>query len=109
MTKIHTDYDAFTGVKTTFAIEDDKLKVNYQQNVEPIYDRLRKLREEDQYKKNGIKQGFMHAVSIAPVDGMKMIAEHGFDPWASTADEILSFCRKNKDKFGHCFAAKGNV
>ena len=107
--KIRQELDTFTGLKTTYAIEDDKLRVNYEQDVEPLYDRLRKLREADEYKKNGIKESLMHAVSIAPVDGMKMMAEDGFNPWTATAEEILKFCRRNKDKYGHCFAAKGNI
>jgi hypothetical protein len=109
MSNIHTEYDSFTGLKTSYGIEDDKFRIKYEQDVQPIYDRIRKLREEDQYKKNGIKEGFMHALHIAPVDVMKMLTEDGFDVNAATADQILSFCRRNKDKYGHCFAAKGNI
>lgn len=94
---------------TTYAVEDGKFKLAYSQDVEPAYDRLRKLREADGYKKNGIKEGFMHALSIAPVDVMRMLAEDGFNCMSASADEILSFCRKNKDKYGHCFAARGNI
>jgi hypothetical protein len=107
--KIGQDFDKFTGLRTTYAVEDGQFRVNYEQNVAPAYDRLKVLREEDQYKKNGIKNGMMHALSIQPVDVMRMLTEDGFDVMGSSADEILKFCRRNKDKYGHCFAAKGNV
>lgn len=109
MSILGKDYDSFTGLETTYGVEDGKFKIHYRQDVEPAYDRLRKLREADGYKKQGIKEGFMHALSIAPVDVMKMLTEDGFNCMSASADEILSFCRKNKDKYSHCFAARGNI
>lgn len=107
--KIGQDFDAFTGVKTTYAVEDGKFRINYEQDVTPAYERIQKLRDADGYKKQGIKGGFMHAVSIQPVDILKMMTEDGFDAMSATAEEVLSFCRRNKDKYGHCFAARGNI
>lgn len=109
MSKLGQDFDAFTGLKTTYGVEDGKFKIAYEQDVEPAYDRIRKLRDADGYKKAGIKAGMMHALHIAPVDQMKMLTEDGFDVGKASADEILSFCRRNKDKYGHCFAARGNI
>jgi hypothetical protein len=109
MSKLGEDFDAFTGLKTTYGVEDGKFKIAYEQDVEPAYDRLRKLREADGYKKEGIKNGMMHALSIQPIDIMKMLTEDGFDAMSASAEELLSFCRRNKDKYGHCFAARGNI
>lgn len=109
MSILGKDFDPFTGMATTYAVEDGKFKIAYEQDVEPAYDRLRKLREADGYKKEGIKRGMMHALSIQPVDIMKMLTEDGFDAMAASSDEILTFCRKHKDKYGHCFAARGNI
>lgn len=107
--KLGQEIDTFTGLKTTYAVEDGELRLNYEQNVAPAYERLRTLREADGYKKNGIKNGMMHALSIQPVDVMRMLSEDGFNVMAASADEILKFCRRNKDKYGHCFAAKGSI
>lgn len=109
MSTLGQDFDAFTGLKTTYGVEDGKFKIAYEQDVEPAYDRLRKLRETDEYKRNGIKEGFMHALSIQPVDVMKMLTEDGFNAMTASAEEVLSFCRRNKDKYGHCFAARGKI
>jgi hypothetical protein len=109
MSILGKEFDQFTGLKTTYGSEDGKFKIHYEQDVQPAYDRLRKLRDEDGYKKNGIKEGFMHALSIQPVDVMRMLTEDGFNVMSASADEILSFCRRNKDKYGHCFAARGNI
>jgi hypothetical protein len=103
------DVDQFTGLQTTYGVEDGKFKIHYEQDVTPAYERLKKLREADGYKREGIKRGFMHALSIQPVDVMRMLTEDGFDCMSASSDEILSFCRRNKDKYGHCFAAAGNV
>lgn len=109
MSKLGTDFDPLTGLKTTYAVEDGELRINYEQDVEGLYEGLRRLRDSDEYKRQGIKRGWMHAISIAPVDEMRMLTEDGFNVSEATADEILSFCRRNKDKYGHCFAARGNI
>lgn len=107
--KIGQDFDAFTGVKTTYAVEDGKFRINYEQDVTPAYERIQKLRDADGYKKQGIKSGMMHALHIAVVDQMRMLTEDGFNVHTARADEILSFCLRNKDKYGRCFAARGNI
>jgi hypothetical protein len=109
MSKLGEDFDAFTGLKTSYGVEDGKFKIAYEQDVEPAYDRIRKLREADGYKREGIKLGMMHALHIAPIDEMKMLLEDGFNLSQASAEETLAFCRKNKDKYGHCFAARGNI
>lgn len=109
MSTIGQDFDPLTGLKTTYAVEDGEFRIHYEQDVEGIYERLKRMRNEDDYKRSGIKNGFMHALSIAPVDQMRMLTEDGFDAAESTGDEILSFVRRNKDKYGHCFAARGNI
>lgn len=103
------DYDPLTGLQTTYKVEDGELRVNYQQNNEAIYERLQKLRNADEYSKQGIKNEFWHAVHITEADCMKMIVEDGFDPYKESAKSIRAFLRRNRDKYGHLFATRGQI
>lgn len=103
------DFDPLTGLQTTYAVEDGQLRVNYSQNNEAVYERLQKLRNADEYSKQGIKNEFWHAVHITEADCMKMIVEDGFDPYKESAKSIRVFLRKNRDKYGHLFATRGQI
>lgn len=103
------EYDPLTGLQTTFKVEDGELRVNYEQNNEAIYERLQKLRNADDYWKNGIKANYAHAVHITDADCMKMIVEDGFDPYKEPASAIRAFLRKNRDKYGHLFTTRGQI
>jgi hypothetical protein len=102
-------FDPLTGLQTTILCEDGQMRVNYSQNNEAVYERLQKLRNADQYSKDGIKSGLWHAVHISEADCMKMIVEDGFDPFKEPASAIRKFLMKNRDKYGHLFATRGNI
>jgi hypothetical protein len=103
------DYNPETGLKTTFKVEDGELRVNYEQNNEAVYERMQKLRNADEYSKQGIKNNFWHAVHITDADCMKMIVEDGFDPYKESASALRQHLRKHRDKYGHLFATRGNI
>jgi hypothetical protein len=102
-------YDPLTGLTTTFKVEDGELRINYSQDNTAMYERLKKLRDAEEYSKQGIKNNFWHAVHITEADCMKMIVEDGFDPYERSAKELRVFLRKNRDKYGHLFATAGNI
>jgi hypothetical protein len=102
-------FDPLTGLATTYGVEDGKFCINYEQNNEAIYERMHKLRNADEYSKQGIKNSFWHAVHITEADCMKMIVEDGFDPYKEPASALRSFLRRNKDKYGHLFATRGSI
>lgn len=103
------DYDALTGLQTTIKVEDGQMRVNYAQNNEAIYERMQKLRNADEYSKTGIKNNLWHAVHITEADCMKMIVEDGFDPYKESAKALRKFLKRNRDKYGHLFATRGQI
>ena len=103
------EYDPLTGLQTTFKCEDGELRVNYSQNNEAVFERLQKLRNADGYTKEGIKREMWHAVHIPESECMKMIVEDGFDPYTENAKSLRMFLRRNRDKYGHLFATRGQI
>jgi hypothetical protein len=103
------DYDPLTGLKTTFAVEDGELRVNYAQNNEATYERMQKLRNAEEYSRQGIKNNLWHAVHITEQDAMRMLVEDGFDVYKEPAKDIRAFLRRNRDKYGHLFATTGRI
>lgn len=104
-----TDFDPLTGLKTTVKAEDGELRINYSQDNTAVYERLQKLRNADEYSNEGIKSGLWHAVHITEADCMKMIVEDGFDPYERSAKELRQFLARNRDKYGHLFATRGQI
>ena len=101
------DFDTLTGLQTTMGVEDDKFVVKYQQDVTPSLDYAEKLRNADDYAKQGIKQNFQHIGHIPPSVCLKMRTEDGFDAWNASAPEIFAFLRKNRDKYGKLLTIRG--
>ncbi len=106
MARIGQDVDQLTGLITTYAEEDGKFKVNYQQNDTAFYERLKALRAEDDYWKQGVKNNMAHVLSISSKDVMQMIIEDGFNPIEASAKEIRVFLERRRDKYGHVFATR---
>jgi hypothetical protein len=100
------DYNAASGVLTSYAVEDGKLKVNYQQNDKPLHEQLQKLRNEDQYFKNGVKNNLAHVLTLSELDCMKLITEDGINPYTASAKELRQHLERNRDKYGHVFATR---
>lgn len=100
------DYNAASGVLTTIKAEDGQLRVNYQQNDRPLYERIEKLRNEDQYFKNGVKANLAHVLTLSELDCMKLITEDGINPYTASAKELRTHLERNRDKYGHVFATR---
>lgn len=94
------------GLVTTIKAEDGELRVNYQQNDNPLYEQIQKLRNEDQYFKNGVKNNFAHVFSLSELDCMKLITEDGINPYTASAKELRQHLERNRDKYGHVFATR---
>jgi hypothetical protein len=107
MTILSQEFDALTGLKTTMGVEDGKFKVRYEQDVSPALDYTEKLRNADDYAKQGIKQNFQHIGHIPPSVCLKMRTEDGFDAWNASAPEIFAFLRKHRDKYGKLLTIRG--
>ncbi len=103
------DYNPVTGLKTTAVVEDGEFRVTYSQDITPAMERVQKLRNADQYSRDGIKNGLWHAVHIPDVECMRMITEDGFDPYSSSAKEVRAFLKRNRDKYGHLFVTRGQI
>ncbi len=103
------EFDQLTGLQTTILVEDGQLRVNYAQDNTARYERLEKLRNADEYSKNGIKNNLWHAVHISEADCMKMIVEDGFDPYKESAKDLRKFLARNRDKYGHLFVTRGQI
>lgn len=57
----------------TFTSElDGKMYVNYQQDLTPHVEYATALRNDDEYTKQGIKRGWMHAAYIPPLAIIKL-------------------------------------
>ncbi len=103
------EFDPLTGLKTTIKAEDGQLRVNYEQDNTALYERLQKLRNAEEYSKNGIKNNLWHAITISPADCMKLIVEDGIDPYKCSAKELRQHLVRNRSKWGHLFATAGQV
>lgn len=94
------------GLVTTIKAEDGQLRVNYQQNDTPLYEQIQKLRNEDQYFKNGVKNNLAHVLTLSELDCMKLITEDGINPYTASAKELRQHLERNRDKYGHVFATR---
>jgi hypothetical protein len=68
------------GVETwTDDDHEPGLKIHYRQDVEPVLNYARDLRNNEDYSKAGIKRDFWLYATIPPVVIMKLKIEHGLD------------------------------
>lgn len=107
MKVLGTEFDPLIGLKTTYGTEDNKLVMKYEQDTTAIMDRLRKLRDEPEYAKNGIKANLQHIGHIPDSVCLKMRTEHGFDAYSATGEEIVKFLRKHRDIYGNLIVTTG--
>lgn len=100
-------YVSPTGLVTDIGFEDGKMLVRYQQDATPAHELNQQMRNSDEFTKTGIKQDFWKVGHLSEVDCLRMMTEHGFDPYKAKAAEILAFLRRNKDKWGHVLTTRG--
>jgi hypothetical protein len=96
-----------TGLVTDIGFEEGKMHVRYSQAAGAAHELNRQMRESDDFTKTGIKKDLWKVGHLSEVDCMRMITEHGFDPYVRSATEIVAFLRKNKDKWGHVLTTRG--
>lgn len=97
MDKIQDTFDPTTQLRTRLLTSelDGKMYADYQQDIGVNVDFATKLRNDDDYTRNGIKQSMMHAAHIPAVVQIKL-REIGIDilKGKPTAAEILAGMRK---------------
>ena len=72
------DYDPSRGVETWEDTYDGKLQIHYRQDVEPVLEYTRQLRNSG-LADQGIKRDMWHYAQIPPVIIMEMRFKHGVD------------------------------
>lgn len=91
------------------AVEDDKLRVRYDQDITAAMERNQKLRDSDEYTKEGIKREFWHVAHIPDSICLTMITEDGFNPYSARAADLVAFLRRNRDKYSKIFTTSGRI
>lgn len=72
------DYDPDRGVETWEDMYDGKLQIHYRQDVEPVLEYTKMLRNSG-LADQGIKRDMWHYAQIPPVVIMEMRFKHGVD------------------------------
>jgi hypothetical protein len=72
------DYDPTRGVETWEDMYDGKLQIHYRQDVEPVLEYTKALRNSG-LADQGIKRDMWHYAQIPPVVIMEMRFKHGVD------------------------------
>lgn len=96
-----------TGLVTDIGFEDGKMHIRYSAQTGYAHELNREMRDSDEFTKTGIKKDLWKVGHLSEVDCMRMITEHGFDPYKAKASEILAFLRRNKDKWQHVLTTRG--
>ena len=75
------DHDPITGLKTyiEFPNDDTKFEIRYEQDITASIAYAERLRNNEDYKKDGIKRGWWHAAHIPEIVILKLRREYGLD------------------------------
>lgn len=102
------EYDPLTGVRTDFFNDEEGNWGIYQQQDQTIakgYEEVAKvLREDDDYKRKGIKNSWMHAAIIPEWVMMKIQHEYNIEMPLRQQKEVLKIIQRD---FPWCMTAKG--
>ena len=109
MSIIHDEYDQLTGLRTRIAYEDGEMRVNYSQDISAALEYTKKLRDNPDYAKQGIKDNFQHAVYIPNAVCLQIRSEGGPDAFTCKPAELMAYLRKHRDKYGYLFVTGGRV
>ncbi len=92
--RISTDYNG-DGTWTQTGFEDDKLIIRHESDVSAALEYATKLRNSDDYSKQGIKNGFWHIATL-PTTIVLKLKEAGVDIYAPkcSGKEIVAGLRK---------------
>ena len=75
------DYDPYTGIKTfhTYDSLTNKTYIEYEQDVDPWIELNKKLQNDEQYSRDGIKKEWWHIAQIPLIIQHKWLKEDGID------------------------------
>lgn len=79
--RIHTEYNPYDGTWTQTGVQDDKMVVRHDADVSAALAYTEKLRNSEQYSKDGIKNGFWHIATL-PTTIVLKLKEVGVDIYA---------------------------
>lgn len=97
MEKFEHSFDPLTNVVTQRGFVDDKMVTRTEADCSLNLEYATKLRNSDEYSKEGIKKGFFHAAHIPAVVVVEML-QHGCDIYKASAKEIVATLKKiNKE------------
>jgi hypothetical protein len=79
LTKRVVDYNPYTGITTTvdYCHASDTTIIGTEQDVSSLLDFNKKLQNDDDYTKKGIKDGWWHYATYPPIIINKWLAEFG--------------------------------
>lgn len=90
---IPDEFDPYTGIHTQTGVVDDKLVIRQDSDVSAALDYATKLRNAEQYSRDGIKKGFWHAAEI-PMAIVTQLKDNGVDVFRASAKEIVAGLKK---------------
>lgn len=93
MEKISTEYDPMTNTWKQAGFQDDKMLVKTFADIEPNIEHATKLRNSDEYWKEGVKKGWAHAAHI-PVTVVTELLGIGVNVYKDSAREIVAGIKK---------------
>lgn len=93
MEKIKHEFDPTTGIATVAGFVDDKLVTRQTQDVSASVEYATALRNDDDYSKQGIKRGFMHAMHIPAIDQIELM-KIGIDIFTAKPRDIAAGLRR---------------
>lgn len=91
--KISDTIDPVTGVRKVQGFKDDLLVIHEYQDLEPIVERTKALRNADEYSANGIKNNMWHVGHIPDII-CGQLAKHGIDVMKAPIKDILAKVRE---------------
>lgn len=110
MTKELISVDPSTGIHTWFEFEggaEGKFNIHHTQDVEPIIEHNKRLQNEPDYKKAGIKNEFQHFATIPDIVIMQWMKE-GIDVF--NKDHWPAVLRKLRDpQYRHLRTSLGGI
>lgn len=84
------DYDPVTGLRETFDYDpiNDQVLIRTEEDVSPLLDRLKALRNEDEYTRQGIKGDWWHYCTIPATVEMEL-RKKGIDIYDKNATKAI--------------------
>ena len=83
------DFDPLTKVLTKTGVEDGKLVIRKDQDLEPNIDYARALANDEQYTRDGIKKGWAHAIHL-PETVIVELLQIGVDIYRCPVKDIVA-------------------